>query len=89
MKKRYKGCSEQYIKTFKQIYFNHQEQCVKEFTYRVGIVKDTEGYVYRLMNFDSLSIWKKYRFKTFEEAKHFIDNHPHNLERQQEKENNE
>lgn len=68
-----------YIKTFKQVYFDKKEQCQKEHIYHVGIVKDTEDYMYRIMNFDELSIWKTYRFKTFKEAQHFIDNHPHNI----------
>ncbi len=73
-----------YIKTFKQVYFDQKDQCQKEHMYCVGIVKDTEDYMYRIMNFDELSIWKTYRFKTFKEAQHFIDNHPHNIDRKEE-----
>ena len=69
----------QCIKTFKQVYKKDGE--TKEFTYRVGVIKDTEGYVYRIMNFDDLTIWKTYRFNTFKEAEEFLDRHPHNINR--------
>lgn len=69
----------QYIKTFKQIY--KKDGKIKEFTYRVGIVQDTEEYIYRIINLDNLTIWKTYRFNTFKEAEDFLNRHPHNIDR--------
>lgn len=74
----------QCIKTFKQTYRHPETQEEKEFSYRVGVVLDTKGYVYRIMNMDSLSIWKSYVFKTFKEAEEFLTKHPHNIENQKE-----
>lgn len=74
-----KGYLEKYIQTFKQIYFHPKEQKVKEHIYRVCIVRDTEDYMYRIMNFDDLTIWKTHRFSTFNKAKEFLDKHPHNI----------
>ena len=76
MKKEY---VEKYIQTFKQIYFHQKEHKVKERIYHVGIVRDTEDYMYRIMNFDDLTIWKTHRFSTFNDAKEFLDKHPHNI----------
>jgi len=71
----------QCIKTFKQIYKNPKTKEKKEFSYTVGVVLDTNGYVYRIMNLDSLSIWNR-TFKTFKEASEFLIRHPHNIENQ-------
>lgn len=70
----------QYIKTFKQTYkYNNNKE--KTMFYRIGIVRDTEDYKYRIINLDSMAIWKHYRFETYSDAKEFIDNHPHNIDR--------
>lgn len=72
----------QCIKTFKQIYKDPNTKEEKSFTYRMTIVKDTEDYMYRLMNLDELSIWKEKRFKTFKTAEEFLNKHPHNIDRE-------
>jgi hypothetical protein len=72
----------QYIKTFKQIYKDKNTNEEKSFSYKVGIVKDTESYQYRIMNFDSLTIWKHISFKTFKEAEDYLNKHPHNINRE-------
>lgn len=72
----------QCIKTFKQIYNNPHTKESQEFSYKVGIVKDTADYTYRILNIDSYSIWANYKFKTFKEAEEFLTNHPHNIENQ-------
>lgn len=71
----------QCIKTFKQTYKDLETKEEKEFSYRVGVVLDTQTYTYRIMNMDSMSIWKNYNFKTFKEAESFLAKHPHNIER--------
>lgn len=73
----------QYIKTFKQIYKDQKTQERKEYTYDVMVVKDTNGYKYRILNLESMTIWKKF-FNTFNEVVDFIDKHPHNIENQKE-----
>jgi hypothetical protein len=72
----------QCIKTFKQIYKDLVTKEEKSFSYKVGVVLDTQDYTYRIMNLDSLSIWKNYKFKTFKKAEEFLTNHPHNIENQ-------
>lgn len=73
----------QYIKTFKQIYKDQKTQERKEYIYDVMVIKDTNGYKYRILNLESMTIWKKF-FNTFNEAVNFIDKHPHNIENQKE-----
>lgn len=72
----------QCIKTFKQTYNNPNTKEKTEFFYKVGVVKDTVDYTYRILNLDSFSIWAKYKFKTFKEAEEFLTKHPHNIENQ-------
>jgi len=71
----------QCIKTFKQIWKN-KEGVQKEFFYRVAVVRDTIDYKYRIMNLDELSIWKEWKFDTFNQAKDFIIKHPLCVERE-------
>ena len=66
----------QCIKTFKQIYKDKETLEEKEFFYKVSIVKDTEDYKYRIINLDSMSIWKGWKFDTYNEAKNFLIKHP-------------
>ena len=73
----------QCIKTFKQTY--KKDGIERGFSYQVCVVRDTDGYVYRIMNMDEMSIWKSYRFKTFKEAENFLNKHPHNIENQKER----
>lgn len=70
------------VKTFKQIYYNKKTKEKISFIYHMSIVRDTEDYQYRLLNIDSMTLWKKYRFKTFEEAEDFLNKHPHNIDRE-------
>lgn len=65
------------IKTFKQIYKDKETNEEKEFTYRMSIVKDTVNFKYRLINLDSMSIWKNWEFDTYNDAESFLNNHPH------------
>lgn len=53
------------IKTFKQIYKDKEAQQEKSFLYHMTIVRDTENYQYRLLNMDTMTLWKNYRFRTF------------------------
>lgn len=71
----------QCIKTFKQIYKDKETQQEKSFLYHMIIVRDTEDYQYHLLNVDSMSLWKNYRFKTFKEAELFLNKHPHYINR--------
>lgn len=71
----------QCIKTFKQIYKDQKTQERKEYSYTVQIVKDTDGYKYRIMNMKDVTIWNRY-FDTFGEAEEFLNKHPHNVENQ-------
>jgi len=64
---------------FKQIYIDKETQEQKENFYQVTIIKDTEGYNYRILNVTSGTLWKDYRFKTFKQAEEFLNNHPHSI----------
>lgn len=72
------------IKTFKQIYKDKETQQEKSLLYHMTIVRDTEDCQYRLLNIDTMSLWKKYRFNTFKKAEDFLNKHPHNIERKAE-----
>lgn len=71
----------QCIKTFKQIYKDPKTQEKKEYIYKVAVIKDTNGYKYRIINLEYMSIWNKF-FDTFNEAVEFLTKHPHNIENQ-------
>lgn len=71
------------IKTFKQVYKDKVTGKEREFSYRMGIVKDTEDYTFRLINLDEMAIWKRWRFTTYEQAENFLDRHPHNVDRKE------
>ena len=71
----------QCIKTFKQIYNDPETKEKREYSYTVQIVKDTNGYKYRIINMKDLTIWNRY-FDTFKEAEEFLNKHPHNIENQ-------
>ena len=62
---------------FKQIYIDKETQEQKEFCYQVTIIKDTEDYNYRILNVTNGTLWKNYRFNTFNQAADFLNNHPH------------
>lgn len=65
--------------TFKQIYRDKETGYFKEFHYTMGIVKDTECGKFRLINLDDMSIWRNWRFETYEIAESFLNKHPHNM----------
>jgi hypothetical protein len=67
---------DKYLVTMKQTYLDKETLKLKTFFYDVTIVKDTIDYSYRIMNFNSFTIWKTKSFKTFKEAKDYLDNHP-------------
>lgn len=74
----------QCIKTFKQIYKDKETQQEKSFLYHMIIVRDTEDYQYLLLNMDTMTLWKNYRFRTFKEAESFLNKHPHYINRKAE-----
>ena len=71
------------IITFKQIYNGKRKDFKKEWTYQVTPILDTNDYKYKIMCLDGgkyPSIWKDWKFDTFDEAMNFLLKHPHYYE---------
>ncbi len=72
-------------RSFKQIWKDKKTQKEKEYNYEVIIIRDTEDYNYRILNLKTCTIWKNLRFKTFNEAKLYLEKHPHCIKDKKEK----
>ncbi|MBO7536194.1 MAG: hypothetical protein J6T34_03520 [Bacilli bacterium] len=66
-----------FLRNFKQVYRDKATKEEKEYRYQVTIVRDTENYLYRILNVTEGTLWKNISFKTMDDALLYLEKHPH------------
>ena len=66
-----------FLRNFKQVYRDKATKEEKEYYYQVAIVRDTENYLYRILNVTEGTLWKNISFETMDDALLYLEKHPH------------